>query len=196
MRSVSAILSRWPARISTVALTHLVLTLLDWPFDNILYPTVLLWQGPYIGAAIMMALALIVNLALLLIYVRIGEDWLGVNGVEYLKERGHVWVDRLYARPRSVVGFVVKGLAYVPSRVYLIALWALRKNDGTAFVALSIFEDAFRTTAFLRHGRTDPMSKGDWRIFWGSVVVSNLYWSFRWSVIIGLAKIWLPSLFT
>ncbi len=196
MHNVLDFIARYRARVGTVALTHTVLALIDWPFDNLLYPAVLVWQGPYLGTAIMMVLALVVNIILLLTYVRIGEDWLGVNGVEYLKEQGHLWVERLYARPHSIGGFVLKILAYIPSRIYMIALWALRKNDVTAFVALVIFEDAFRTVAFLRHGRVGPMIKKDWRIFWASVVAGNLYWAFRWSLIIEIVRATFPDLFT
>jgi hypothetical protein len=161
---------------------------IDWPFDNILYPAVLVWKGPWLGTGIMIVLTTIANLILIKVYMRIGEDWLGVNAVEALKDRGHVWVDRLYARPHSVWSWILKIVAYLPTRVYLLVLWALKKNDTTAFIALSIYQDAFRTTAFLRHGRTDPMSTRDWSIFWGSIFVSTIYWSFRWIVIIEVIR--------
>jgi hypothetical protein len=55
----------------------------------------------------------------------------------------------------------------------------LKKSDPVAFLFLSIKEDAFITMIYLRHGshRYNGMSARDWRIFLGSVAISNIYWT-------------------
>ncbi len=70
-------------------------------------------------------------------------------------------------------------------------MWALKKGDIIAFFALSIFEDAFKTTAFLRHGEFNGLRKKDWIVFSLSLIVSNVYWTLSWSILfIPLKYIW------
>jgi len=40
-------------------------------------------------------------------------------------------------------------------------------------VSLTIFV----ITAYLRHGKFNGMSKRDWAIFMGSLIISNVYWT-------------------
>jgi len=37
--------------------------------------------------------------------------------------------------------------------------------------------DPFVTTTYLRHGKFNSMSKRDWAIFMGSLIISNAYWT-------------------
>ena len=55
--------------------------------------------------------------------------------------------------------------------------WMLNRGDVFAFVALSLRFDPFITTAYLRRGSYNGMSTRDWKIFLGSVVVSNAAWA-------------------
>jgi hypothetical protein len=53
----------------------------------------------------------------------------------------------------------------------------LQKSDPFVFLFLSIKEDPFITTAYLRHGKFSGMSRRDWKIFMGSLLVGNAYWT-------------------
>lgn len=51
------------------------------------------------------------------------------------------------------------------------------REDIFMFFALSFWQDSFITTAYLRHGRCDGISKYDRKIFWLSSIVSVIYWT-------------------
>src|SRR3989344_1584233 len=61
-----------------------------------------------------------------------------------------------------------------------------RKGDAWAFVALSMYGDAILVVIYLRKGvgEYNGLSPRDWNIFWASVIVSNIYWIFRWTVLV------------
>ena len=81
------------------------------------------------------------------------KDWLGIETVKSLK-------------------------GYDGSkRIGRITAWALRKSDPLVFLFLSIKFDPFITTAYLRKGQFSGMSKRDWKIFIGSLLFSNAYWT-------------------
>lgn len=54
----------------------------------------------------------------------------------------------------------------------------LRWGDLVVCVALSIKFDPFITTAYMRHGAFNGMSRRDWRNFWVSWFIGNAYWTF------------------
>ena len=68
---------------------------------------------------------------------------------------------------------------------------ALRFGDVLAFFALSIYHDPFMVTVYFRNKGHEHggLTQRDWRIFWTSVVVSNAYWTLRWTVIFELIRI-------
>lgn len=172
-------------RISQILVGHTCLKAVSWLFDNPLYLFMIYRFGPAKGGLIMTTLSMLVCLGLLLVYERMKVDWLGVSVLEEVKERGEPWVKRLYTslQPgnpwRRTLVVVVRILAFIPAKIFLAVLWALKKGDGFAFVALSFYEDPFVTTAFLRHGRFDGLCRRDWLVFTGSVVVSNGFWILR-----------------
>ena len=45
-------------------------------------------------------------------------------------------------------------------------------------------QDSFVATAYFRHGKDGPLDKHDWKIFFASLIISNLWWTLRWGVII------------
>lgn len=167
-----------------VCSAHVILTILDWVFDNPLYITVIALMGPIKGGAVMLVASMILCAVYLLIYERMKTDWLGVNAVEAVKEHGAGWVKRLESK-----SIFVKIIAWVPSRIFLIVLWAMKKNDVSAFIALSIYEDAFKTVTFLRKGKFNGFGFKDLWIFMASIILSNGYWIVRNSVIIEIGKL-------
>lgn len=129
----------------------------------------------------------IICFGLVVYYERSGTDWLGVNVLEDVKERGDIWIGRFYSQ-KGHWWLLVKIAAFVPLKGFLLVLWLLKKNDVVAFFTLSIYEDAFKTTVFLRHGRFDGLKTKDWMIFFASLAVSNLYWIVRWNILIELFR--------
>jgi hypothetical protein len=67
-------------------------------------------------------------------------------------------------------------------------IWLLNKNDIFAFVTLSVWQDSFITTIFLRHGRLDKLDKRDYIIFVSSTILSCVGWAFFMQVVIIAVK--------
>ncbi len=162
---------------------YAILESIDWAFDNLLYPTILAWLGSLVGGIIMTILSALACYILLMYYIQSKEDWLGVDVMEEVKEQGGGWVQKLYSK-KGRWWKLLHITAFIPAKMFLVVLWLLKKNDVVIFFTLSIYQDAFRTTAFLRHGRKGDLDHRDWAIFWASIAVSNVWWTFRWSIII------------
>ncbi|TAK57491.1 hypothetical protein EPO17_01810 [Patescibacteria group bacterium] len=152
----------------------------------------------------MAIIAILICVGQLLWYEKTKRDWLGVDVVEKIKMDGVVWVGKLDAwlfgktsnegfvnRIRFLIRLIGWSILFIPSRGFLVTLWALNKNDTCAFVALSITQDPFVTTVFLRHGRFDGLRKKDWVIFTASALLCNGYWILRSTVLVEIIKaIW------
>ena len=126
---------------------------IDYAFDYALYPWVIFKLGLLYGGIVMAVLSCLDCLVLLRIYDWLKRDWLGI---EFVKEiQNYAGTSRLMQALR----------------------WLLTRGDGIAFLVLSIRFDPFITTAYLRRGRYNGLSSRDWRIFFGSVIVSNTAWA-------------------
>jgi hypothetical protein len=173
-------------KIRTIFVGHSLYALTSWLFNNPLYILVIALYGPLWGGAVMTALSLTLCFLILTYYLRMRIDWLGVEVIEAVKKSGPAWVRCLETRAykknwtRIVAGYVT----HFPSKILFFIFWALKKGDIPAFFALSLFEDPFITTAYLRHGSFKSLGRKDWLIFGGSVLVSNGYWILRTSVIV------------
>ncbi len=176
-------------KFSIISVAHSILYATDYWFDNILYPAVLLLFGTTIGLIVLTILSGIICFGLLVLHTKSKEDWLGVDVVEVIKVKTRAKIEKFYSKEGVwwKILHITTYLFILPPR---IVLWALDKNDFAAFVALSIYTDAFKTTAFLRHGRKGSLSRRDYKIFYSSIVLSNLWWTLRWTVIIEFIK-WL-----
>ena len=139
-------------RLVDLAAGLLVWNVLDYAFDYVLYPLVLWKLGLLRGGLLMSALSLLFCLALLRIYNRLGRDWLGI---EFVRNQRHY-----------------QG----PSRWRRCLAWLLTRGDGVAFVVLTLKNDPFITTAYLRHSAYSRMNVRDWVIFMGSWLISNALW--------------------
>ena len=51
------------------------------------------------------------------------------------------------------------------------------KSDPIVFFFLSIKYDPFITMIYMRHGAYNGMSNRDWKIFTGSLILGNAYWT-------------------
>lgn len=83
------------------------------------------------------------------------RDWLCIEAIKSLKEYGG------------------------DEQVGRVTSWLLKQSDPIVFLYLSIQRDPFITTAYLRKGahQFDGMSKRDWKIFMGSLILGNAYWT-------------------
>lgn len=176
-------------KLNILAIAHTVLFVIDKSFDNFLYPAVLLWLGTFFGMITLTILSGLISWGLVALHAVSTVDWLGVDIAEEAKVRVKNLIDKFYSK-RGFWWRFIHMITYIFVLPPRIILWALNKNDFAAFCALSIFEDAFKTTAFLRHGRKGSLSRRDYKIFCASLVLTNLWWTLRWSVIIEFIK-WL-----
>lgn len=155
-------LSRNRARLAEVATGHALYAAFNWFFDNVLYVYVIYRLGLLVGGLIMTLLSLVVCTAMLLVYERMRIDWVGVGSLARLAEIPNLsWWQR-------------------------IITWAMRRGAAVIFLVLCILQDPFITTAYFRQGRFDGFRARDWRIFLGSVLVSNFYWTLRSGVVVAV----------
>jgi len=158
----------WRLRAAQWLVGVLSFKLLDNAFDYVLYPFAIFKLGPAVGGLVMATLSLLDCLLLLRLYDWLKRDWLGIELVKGL---------RLYSGP---------------SRWKRGTAWLLGRGDGVAFVVLSLRFDPFITTAYLRHGAYNGLTRRDWKVFLGSVVLSNAAWTVVCFGGVSLLRRWWP----
>ena len=144
----------------------------NFAFDFVIWPLLQAFYG-FLGVIILIIVALINNFIILLWYQRKKVDWFGVNVFEDLKTKGHLWVHEI----DNHKNLVKKISLYIPAKILQFMIWLLNKNDIFAFITLSVWQDSFITTIFLRHGRFDKLDKRDYIIFISSTILSCLGWA-------------------
>jgi hypothetical protein len=147
---------RWKERIAVIAIGRTVKYYQDLLFDFILYPTVIATMGPFAGFLLLSSLSASLCRLDILFYDWAKKDWLGL---ELLKE--------------------IRDGEEKKKGIMRIVQWATRRGDWVAFFVLCALTDPFEVTVYMRHGveKYNGLSMRDWRIFWGSVMVSNLFWA-------------------
>lgn len=141
-------------RVGTISVGVALLFIVNKTFDYLVYPYAIFKFGIVFGGFIMTILSAISCFILLKFYDVTKKDWLGIETIKSIKEyKGH-----------SKIGNFISSL--------------LRKSDPFAFVILSICYDPFITTVWLRHKRFGVLTIREWRIFWGSVILANMFWIF------------------
>jgi hypothetical protein len=124
-----------------------------WLFELVLYPFVIFWLGLWLGFVVMALLSFVVCWLTMKFYDWSKRDWLGIEAIKGLKD---------YNGPRRSARWLA---------------WVLRRSDPVACVLMSIKFDPFIVTAYLRRGSFNGMSRRDWRIFWASWFIGNVWWS-------------------
>lgn len=126
-----------------------------WAFDFVLYPFVIWYLGLLAGGVVMTFLSFLVCYLLIRFYDWTRKDWLGIETIKGLKERES------------------------SSRLARFSSWILKKGDPAAMLFLAIKFDPFITTAYMRHGshQYNGLSQRDWKIFLGSLLIGNIYWT-------------------
>jgi hypothetical protein len=171
VRKVARWLSDNKKRFGILAVGHTAKRIEEILLDWLLYGAVVitctanwgpLW-GSLAGFAIMAPVSAILSLGYIRLYDWAQTDWFGL---EFLK-----------------------GLRDETSRTSLLAR-VVRSGNVPAFFALSLYGDPFLTTIYLREGagKYTNLAGRDWFLFWSSVIVSNAYWTLRWTAIAELAR--------
>jgi hypothetical protein len=161
--------------IGTVAIGHSAKQLEEILFDWLLYGSVIaactttwgpMW-GSVAGFTIMTPLSAVVCFAYIRLYDWGKKDWFGFELLKGLRDdaAGGSRLERLVHR-------------------------VARLGDVAAFMALSVYGDPFMTTVYLRRGvrRFNGLSSSEWVVFWLSVLVSNGYWTLRWTILVEVAR--------
>ena len=155
----------------------------NFSLDFILWPLLQAFYG-FAGVIILILISLAVNFTILILYHRKKVDWFGVNEIEDIKAKGHLWVHEVSNHQNLLKRFSL----YLPAKFLQFMIWLLNKNDIFAFVTLSTWQDSFITTIFLRHGKFDKLDKRDYIIFVASTIFGCLAWSVLMQIIIMAIK--------
>ncbi len=170
-------LIRYGKRIGIAAAGHTVKRIVGGIlFDTFIYGAVvayctLTWGpvwGSLAGFAIMTPLAALMCYGWMRLYDWLKLDLFGLEALKQLRET------------RAVAGRWSR-------LIHRIA----RMGNLPAFLALSIQGDAMLVVVYLRDGveKYDGLSSREWRIFWASLILSNAYWTLRWSIIVEVARL-------
>lgn len=190
-KKLTGIFRRHGKKVGAIAVGHSIKITVDWLFDNPLYIFVVAQEGVLVGGAIMTLASLIINFLLIVFHGWSKVDWFGFSVINDLRENGHHWLEKannIHIK-NSWLKFIVKIWLYIPVKFFAVVIWLLKRGDVAAFITLSIVEDPFITTTYLRHGSREKLTKKDWSIFFGSVVLSNAYWTIRSFAIFEVLKI-------
>lgn len=145
--------NRLPRKVAVLAAGLTANKLLEMAFDYALYPFVIYRLGIIKGGVVMLLLSYLACLLIIRLYDWSRRDWLGIETIKNL---------RGYAGDK---------------RIGRLTSWVLQKSEAAIFVFLSIKFDAFITMIYFRQGAFNGMTTRDWRIFNGSLLFSNAYWT-------------------
>ena len=174
-------IARHKHKIGLIAVGHSAKKVEEHLVDWILYGIVVAYAtsvwGTLWGSLAAFAVMTPITGILCLLYIRLydwaGKDWFGLEALKEIREdqASGGWFSRL---------------------MYRIA----RHGNGAAFFALSLYGDAFMTTIYLRKGSHAyaGLTRRDHMIFWSSLIVSNAYWTLRWTVIVTVV-LWILQYF-
>lgn len=173
-----------------MAFWHILYDSLSWLFDNPLYIYMIAVYGPVKGGAVMTIASLVLCFAWLTYYQWKKVPWAGENVLDALREQGIEYAEKL--KKNGFKSFFRQIFFFLPAKMFIFGMWLMKRyGDIAAFFVLSVFEDPFYTTVYLRHGRFDGLRKKDYLVFFSSVLVSNGYWILRnWGLIEAVRFIW------
>jgi hypothetical protein len=142
-------------RCAEIGTGHVLYAATGWLLDNVLYVWTVCELGLLKGGLLMGILATLYCAGILIVYQKMGLDWVGAGSINQLAPpEGAAWWQKTIR-------------------------WAGDRGGWATFTVLSVFQDAFITTAFYRKGHFGPLKPKDWQVFLCSAVVSNTYWTLR-----------------
>ena len=158
--------------------------ILTWIFDNPVWMSVeLQWKGA--GVVGMMIAAFVLNTAVLIYFRNKSTAWILWSEIDELAQRQSEFSNQyqLWSEKKSPARFIMLVVTFVPMKLALLLLWCLKRSrflgDVAAFIILSIIEDPFVVTMYLRHGYKNGLRLRDIAIYLGSSIVSIAYWTVR-----------------
>lgn len=164
-------LRRWHKRISILALGLTVNSALVVGYDWVVYPYLIATFGLLLGWLYALLGSIVLCLGSLWFYDLTQQDWLGIETLKALRD------------------------APAAGRMRRVLHTVANRGDALAFLLLCVKYDPFITTVYMRRGRGNhTMAARDWKIFWLSVVVANLWWGLFVFGVIHLCTQWLKPL--
>ncbi|MBI4066020.1 hypothetical protein HY412_02430 [Candidatus Kaiserbacteria bacterium] len=147
---------RWKERIGVMAVGHTFKQIEELVFDYGLYPAVIAWWGAVTGGLVMTVFSAFICYLYILFYDWSKKDWFGLELLKRVRDGEE--------KSSQIARFIQR---------------TTRKNDWAAFLVLSVYTDPFVTAMYLRHGveKYNGLSSRDWKVFWSSVLVANLWWT-------------------
>jgi len=169
---------RWKERIGTMVLGHTAKTVEVFLFDTLLYGSVVTylttqfgWMfGSFVSFAIMAPLSALWCSCTIRLYDWAKLDWFGLEATKRVRDelsKGGQWMRLIQC--------------------------IIQLGDIPAFFAILFLHplgDPFMVTLYLRKGaeKYNGLTKRDYCIFWAAVIVSNGYWTLRWTAIVELVR--------
>lgn len=95
-----------------------------------------------------------------------------------------------WGKKKTFWKFCLLVVSYVPAKLTIFMLWFLKKfprfGDVVVLLALSILDNAFTTTMYLRHGYRNGLRLRDYIVYFISSIISIGYWTTRNAVVVEL----------
>lgn len=205
----AALLKKYWRKILVLIIGQGLWRLVSWTFDNGIYPVVVAKLGVVLGGIIMTFASFCICMGMMVHYRNKKVEWLGWDdAIDSLHEK--------IVEFQEALNLMLTGRILMPSFAFVVLFSQdIRQNlmifmsillgtqffifllkclkvkfwgDIIAFLALSILEDPFMTTAYLRHGKTEGITKKDFYVLVASIAVGNGYWILRTVVFIEIVK--------
>jgi hypothetical protein len=175
-------------KIATLAVGHSFGETIGHIFNYWIYIPIIAIFGLITGGILMSLASFAICYFILLFYDWSKTDWLGI---ELLKEAnyGPDFLHRMSNQSK-----ITQILWWPFHQIFKLVCWAQNKGGIAAFFVLSVYTDPFMTTIFLRREKFSGLSRRDWMIFIGSVILGNFYWTLRTALIIIIAKFGIKEL--
>jgi len=144
---------RWGQRIGILALGLTTNAAMVYGYDFFVYPYLIATYGFWLGLFYAIPGSTVLCLLSLWFYNVTKQDWLGIETIKRLRDE-------------SAKGKIRKFLHRIAN-----------KGDILSFLFLSLRHDAFIVTVYMRRGNGNySMSVRDWKIFWASMLVADVWW--------------------
>jgi hypothetical protein len=163
----------------------------NWIFNNPLWMLVeLRWGNPGIIGMIIAALA--IDTTLLIYFRNRRTDFIFWNKLDELSKKESEFHKSYneWGQKKTPWKFYLVVASYVPAKFTIFMLWFLKKfprlGDVVVLLVLSILDNAFTTTMYLRHGYRNGLRLRDYLVYFISSIISIGYWTARNGVIVEL----------
>lgn len=163
----------------------------NWLFNNPLW-----WYVEYIwgvsGIIGMVVFALAIDTTLLFYFRNRRTDFILFDALDDLSKKVFEFNEAYnkWGRKKTLWKFCLLVVSYVPAKLTIFMLWFLKKfprlGDILVLFVLSILDNAFTTTMYLRHGYRNGLRLRDFLVYFISSIISIGYWTTRNAVVVEL----------